>query len=340
MGASGRGHRHRLLTTPPSTAASPGSTRHRSTGGAGRRSRRLGVRTRRDDVTILTKCGTVRQADGSWAEDGRPAAVRTISRASSACARITWTCSSSIDPDPSVPVRGDRRRDGGARSTAGKRPPHRAVQPSRRSPGTGARRPTTGRRAGPVVDPPSPARDRAVRRWCATAGVAFLARCAAGLGLLVDGFDPEADGAERPPPSCGGLRVTGPERSKRSGPKADLRGRSSTTRGMLSPWLRDGPSDRGRPSLQPRLRTSARCRRPSPPASSPRRCLSRDRRGQHDVGRTVVATHLVTFEERPASPWAAPSTTTLSWAPRRDGSRGVMISSGRRAATASRSSSR
>ena len=63
------------------------------------------VRGRRDEVTILTKCGTVRRPDGCWAEDGSPAAVRADLEAS--LVRLGTERVDVVqlhDPDPAVPV--------------------------------------------------------------------------------------------------------------------------------------------------------------------------------------------------------------------------------------------
>jgi aryl-alcohol dehydrogenase-like predicted oxidoreductase len=60
---------------------------------------------RRDEVTLLTKCGTVRRPDGSWAEDGSPAAVHADVEAS---LRRLGTDHIDVvqlhDPDPETPV--------------------------------------------------------------------------------------------------------------------------------------------------------------------------------------------------------------------------------------------
>jgi aryl-alcohol dehydrogenase-like predicted oxidoreductase len=150
------------------------------------------VRTRRDDVTILTKCGTIRQADGSWAEDGRPAAVRTDLEASLVRLRTDHVDVLQLhDPDPSVPV----EETVGAMAelvTAGK---VRHIGLSNH--------PVDLLERAHAVRPLAVAQDQwsilhhppeteAVRRWCATSGVAFLAWSPLASGYLVDGFDPEA----------------------------------------------------------------------------------------------------------------------------------------------------
>lgn len=63
------------------------------------------VAGRRDDVTLLTKCGTVRRPDGSWVEDGSPAAVRADIEASLRRLRTDRIDVVQLhDPDPTVPV--------------------------------------------------------------------------------------------------------------------------------------------------------------------------------------------------------------------------------------------
>ncbi len=63
------------------------------------------VRGRRDEVRILTKCGTVRQPDGSWQEDGSPAAIRADLEASLRRLGTDHVDALQLhDPDPRVPV--------------------------------------------------------------------------------------------------------------------------------------------------------------------------------------------------------------------------------------------
>ena len=60
---------------------------------------------RRDEVTILTKCGTVRRADGSWTDDGRSTAIRVDLDESLVRLRTDRVDVLQLhDPDPSVPV--------------------------------------------------------------------------------------------------------------------------------------------------------------------------------------------------------------------------------------------
>jgi aryl-alcohol dehydrogenase-like predicted oxidoreductase len=64
-----------------------------------------GVAGRRDEVRVLTKCGTVRGPDGSWAEDGSPAAVRADLQASLARLRTDHVDVLQLhDPDPATPI--------------------------------------------------------------------------------------------------------------------------------------------------------------------------------------------------------------------------------------------
>lgn len=60
---------------------------------------------RRDEVVVLTKCGTVRRPDGTWTEDGSPAAVRSDVEASLRRLRTDHVDVVQLhDPDPDVPV--------------------------------------------------------------------------------------------------------------------------------------------------------------------------------------------------------------------------------------------
>jgi aryl-alcohol dehydrogenase-like predicted oxidoreductase len=150
------------------------------------------VRGRRDEVTILTKCGTVRRPDGSWDEDGSPAAVRADLEAS--LVRLGTDRVDVLqlhDPDPSVPV----EETVGAIAelvAAGK---VGAIGLSNHDPEL--------LRRGHAVAPISivqhqwsilhhPPETEAVRQWCAETGAAFLAWSPLATGFLVDGFDVEA----------------------------------------------------------------------------------------------------------------------------------------------------
>lgn len=60
---------------------------------------------RREDVIVLTKCGTVRRANGTWVEDGSPAAVRADVEASLRRLGVEHIDVVQLhDPDPQVPV--------------------------------------------------------------------------------------------------------------------------------------------------------------------------------------------------------------------------------------------
>jgi aryl-alcohol dehydrogenase-like predicted oxidoreductase len=154
--------------------------------------RALGGRGRREEVAVLTKCGTVRQADGSWAEDGRPAAIRFDLDASLVRLRTDHVDVLQLhDPDPSVPV----EETVGAMAeliAAGKvreiglsnHPLDLLVRAQAVAPLAVAQHQWSILHHPPETD--------AVRRWCATAGVAFLAWSPLASGYLVDGFDPEA----------------------------------------------------------------------------------------------------------------------------------------------------
>jgi aryl-alcohol dehydrogenase-like predicted oxidoreductase len=63
------------------------------------------LRGRRDGVRILTKCGTIRRPDGTWAEDGSPAAVRADVEASLRRLGVDRIDVVQVhDPDPATPV--------------------------------------------------------------------------------------------------------------------------------------------------------------------------------------------------------------------------------------------
>jgi aryl-alcohol dehydrogenase-like predicted oxidoreductase len=150
------------------------------------------VRGRRDEVTILTKCGTVRRPDGSWDEDGSPAAVRADLEAT--LVRLGTDRVDVLqlhDPDPSVPVE----------ETVG------AIAELVAAGKVGAiglsNHDTEQLRRGNDVAPISvvqhqwsilhhPPETEAVRQWCAETGAAFLAWSPLATGFLVDGFDVEA----------------------------------------------------------------------------------------------------------------------------------------------------
>jgi aryl-alcohol dehydrogenase-like predicted oxidoreductase len=150
------------------------------------------VRGRRDEVTILTKCGTVRRPDGSWAEDGSPAAVRADLEAS--LARLGTDRVDALqlhDPDPTVPVE----------DTVGAMA---ELVAEGKVGGIGLSNHDTDQlRRAQAVAPVAvvqhqwsllhhPPETDAVRKWCDEVGAAFLAWSPLASGFLVDGFDPEA----------------------------------------------------------------------------------------------------------------------------------------------------
>ena len=150
------------------------------------------VRGRRDEVTILTKCGTVRRADGSWTEDGRPAAIRAdLDESLVRLGTDRVDVLQLHDPDPSVPVEesvgtmaelvamGKVRHIGLSNHALELLVRAQAVTPL-----------AVVQHQWSILHHP-PETD-AVRRWCATADVAFLAWSPLASGFLVDGFDPEA----------------------------------------------------------------------------------------------------------------------------------------------------
>ncbi len=150
------------------------------------------IRGRRDDVTVLTKCGTIRRPDGSWAEDGSPAAVRADLEASLVRLGTDHVDVLQLhDPDPAVPV----EETVGAIAelvTAGK-VGHIGL----------SNHPVELLRRGQAVAPIEvvqhhwsilhhPPASESARRWCAQVGAAFLAWSPLAPGFLVDGFDPNA----------------------------------------------------------------------------------------------------------------------------------------------------
>ena len=150
------------------------------------------VRGRRDEVTILTKCGTVRRPDGSWAEDGSPAAVRADLEAS--LVRLGTDRVDVLqlhDPDPAVPVEDTV----GAMAELVAEGKVGALGLSNHDTGLLRR----GHAVAPIAvvqhqwsilhHPPE---TDAVRQWCAEVGAAFLAWSPLASGFLVDGFDLEA----------------------------------------------------------------------------------------------------------------------------------------------------
>jgi aryl-alcohol dehydrogenase-like predicted oxidoreductase len=150
------------------------------------------IRGRRDEVSILTKCGTVRRADGSWAEDGSPGAVRADLEASLRRLGTDHVDALQLhDPDPEVPVEetvgaiAELVAEGKVRHIGLSNHPVALLE--------------RGHRVAPIAvvqhqwsvlhNPPETA---AAQRWCREVGAAFLAWSPLASGFLVDGFDPEA----------------------------------------------------------------------------------------------------------------------------------------------------
>ena len=149
------------------------------------------VRGRRDQVTILTKCGTTRGPDGSWAEDGSAPAIRADLEASLGRLGIDRVDVLQLhDPDPSVPIEesvgamaelvsegkvghiGLSNHDTELLRRAHAEAPIAVVQ-----------------HQWSLLHHPDSA--DAARRWCEETGAAFLAWSPLASGFLVDGFDPE-----------------------------------------------------------------------------------------------------------------------------------------------------
>jgi aryl-alcohol dehydrogenase-like predicted oxidoreductase len=149
------------------------------------------IRGRRVDVTILTKCGTVRRPDGSWTDDGSPAAVRADVEASLVRLGTDHVDALQLhDPDPTVPV----EETVGAIAELVAEGKVGAIGLSNHDADLLRR----GHAVAPIavvqhqwsILHHPPAAD-AARRWCDEAGAAFLAWSPLASGFLVDGFDPD-----------------------------------------------------------------------------------------------------------------------------------------------------
>jgi len=150
------------------------------------------IRGRRDDITVLTKCGTIRRLDGSWGEDGSPAAVRADLEASLVRLGTDHVDVLQLhDPDRNVPIE-ETVGSIAELVTAGK-VGHVGL----------SNHPVDLLRRGHAVAPIEvvqhqwsilhhPQASESARRWCANAGAAFLAWSPLASGFLVDGFDAEA----------------------------------------------------------------------------------------------------------------------------------------------------
>jgi aryl-alcohol dehydrogenase-like predicted oxidoreductase len=149
------------------------------------------VQGRRNQVSILTKCGTVRRGDGTWGDDGSPAAVRADLAASLRRLRTDHVDALQLhDPDPDVPV----EETVGAMAELVAEGTVRAIGLSNHSADLLAR----GHAIAPISvvqhqwsilhhDPDADA----ARTWCLATGGEFLAWSPLASGFLVDGFDPE-----------------------------------------------------------------------------------------------------------------------------------------------------
>jgi aryl-alcohol dehydrogenase-like predicted oxidoreductase len=149
------------------------------------------IRGRRDEVTVLTKCGTIRRPDGSWADDGSPAAVRADLEASLTRLGTDHVDALQLhDPDPAVRV----EETVGALAELVAEGKVGAIGLSNHDVGLLRR----GHAVAPIAvvqhqwsilhHPPE---TDAVRLWCAEEGVPFLAWSPLASGFLTDGFDPE-----------------------------------------------------------------------------------------------------------------------------------------------------
>jgi aryl-alcohol dehydrogenase-like predicted oxidoreductase len=150
------------------------------------------IRGRRDEVTILTKCGTVRRPDGSWAEDGSPAAVRADLEASLVRLGTDHVDVLQLhDPDPGVAI----EETVGAMAELVAEGKAGAIGLSNHDVDLLRR----GHAVAPIAAVQQqwsilhhPPEADAVRRWCTEVGAAFLGWSPLASGFLVDGFDPES----------------------------------------------------------------------------------------------------------------------------------------------------
>jgi aryl-alcohol dehydrogenase-like predicted oxidoreductase len=148
------------------------------------------IQGRRDEVTVLTKCGTIRRPDGSWTEDGSPAAVRGDLEASLVRLGTDHVDVLQLhDADPEVPVEetvgaiAELVAEGkvGAIGLS-----NHDVERLRR--GHAVARIAVVQHQWSILHHPPEA--DAARRWCEELGAAFLGWSPLASGFLVDGFDP------------------------------------------------------------------------------------------------------------------------------------------------------
>ncbi|HEX6787039.1 MAG TPA: aldo/keto reductase [Acidimicrobiales bacterium] len=153
------------------------------------------VRGHRDEVVILTKCGTVRRPDGSWADDGSPEAIRADLEAS--LIRLGTDRVDVLqlhDPDPGVPV--EESVGAMAELVAEGAACHVGLS------NHGVDLLERGAAVAPIAvvqhqwsilhHPPEA---DAARGWCERRDARFLGWSPLASGFLVDGFDPEATAA-------------------------------------------------------------------------------------------------------------------------------------------------
>ena len=154
------------------------------------------VSGRRDDVTIVTKCGTVRRPDGTWHEDGSPDAVRADLEASLRRLRTDHVDALQLhDPDPAVPVEetvgtmAELVIEGKVRAIGlSNHPAELLVRGAAVAPISVVQHQWSILHHGPDAD--------GARAWCRETGAEFLAWSPLASGFLVDGFAPDrtADG--------------------------------------------------------------------------------------------------------------------------------------------------
>ena len=150
------------------------------------------IRGRRHEVQVLTKCGTVRRPDGSWCEDGSPAAIRV--GLDESLARLGTDHVDVLqlhDPDPNVPI--EETVGTIAELVASGRVGHiglsnHPVELLQRA-HTVAPIEVVQHQWSILHHPPT---TEAARRWCTDVGASFLAWSPLASGFLVDGFDVDA----------------------------------------------------------------------------------------------------------------------------------------------------
>ena len=147
------------------------------------------VAGRRDEVRLLTKCGTVRRPDGRTGEDASPAAVRAGLHAS---LRRLGTDHVDVlqvhDPDPATPVEetwaaiADLVAEGLVRAGGLSNHPVELMERAHAvAPVAVVQHQYSPLHRGPETD--------GVLDWCAEHGSAFLGWAPLASGFLVDGFD-------------------------------------------------------------------------------------------------------------------------------------------------------